>query len=133
MHHWIDNLDPAYALSPQWPTPEARSAWEAFANPARTRRARRWRRQTVVVPDVAWHATAPDPETWLRVTDTNPGKVDIWSTGFDLLGEATVRLVPQRHGVLRARRMPVGTGIVLHYQGPEEVIPASLAGAPLHP
>ncbi|MGC5322702.1 DEAD/DEAH box helicase [Micromonospora arida] len=130
MHHWIDNLDPAHTLSPQWPTPESRSAWEAFTNPARTRRTRRWRRQTVVVPDVVWHAAAPDPETWLRVTDTDPGKIDIWSTGFDLLGEATVRLAQQRHGVLRARRMPVGTGIVLHYQGPEEVSP-SPAGAPL--
>ncbi|MCO1597418.1 hypothetical protein M8C17_19905 [Micromonospora sp. RHAY321] len=66
------------------------------------------------------------------MTDTYPGGINIWSTGFDLLGEATVRLVPQRHGVLRARRMPVGTGIVLHYQGPEEVSP-SPARAPLPP
>lgn len=64
------------------------------------------------------------------MTDTYPGGINIWSTGFDLLGEATVRLVPQRHGVLRARRMPVGTGIVLHHQGPEEVSPSPARRCP---
>lgn len=117
MRRWIDDLDPALAFSPDWPTPESRSAWEAFAYRARTRRSRRWRLRTEDLHDVTWHDAVPDPGTWLRVTNAGPGKVEIWSTGFDLLGQAAIRLNHERQGVLRARRLRTDTGVRLHYRG----------------
>ncbi len=125
MRQWIDNLDPVHALSEDWPTPESRSAWEVFVNPSQTRRSRRWSRRITDIPDVAWYGAVPDPGTWLRVTDANPDKIEIWSTGFDLLGEAVVRLGRDRQGVLRAQRDHVGTGIRLLYRGPGDLFPPS--------
>jgi superfamily II DNA/RNA helicase len=123
MRQWIDNLDPEHALNPDWPTPESRSAWEAFVNPSRTRRARRWSHQTKDVQEVTWYGAAPEPDTWLRITDATPGKINIWSTGFDLLGEATIFLGHERQGVLRARRHRTDTGIRLRYRGPGDLLP----------
>ncbi|MBE1581207.1 hypothetical protein ACFORH_24440 [Amycolatopsis roodepoortensis] len=127
MRQWIADLDPILALDQDWPTPESRSAWEAFTNPLRTRRSRRWRREDEDVQNVTWYGTTPDPGTWLRVTDAAPGKIRIWSTGFDALGEATVLLDQGRLGILRARRHDVGSGIRLIYRGPGDLLPSSNA------
>jgi hypothetical protein len=124
MRQWIDDLDPAHALNQNWPTPESRSAWEAFVNPSRTRRARRWSGQTEDLPNVTWYGPAPDPDTWLRVTDAGPDMIDIWSTGFDRLGKANIRLDRERQGVLRAQRHRADAGIRLHYHGPGDLLPA---------
>jgi hypothetical protein len=123
MRQWIDDLDPAYGLDPEWPTPESRSAWEVFVNPSRTRRARQWSQQTQDVQEVTWYGTPPEPDTWLRITDATPGKINIWSTGFDLLGEAAILLDQERQGILRARRHRAGTGIRLRYRGPKDLLP----------
>ena len=123
MRQWISNLDPALASSPDWPTPESRSAWEAFASQAQTPRSRQWIRQTEDVDAVTWYDAIPQPDTWLRVTDAGPGKIEIWSTGFDLLGEAAIRLNPERLGILRARRLYADTGIQLRYRGPRDLLP----------
>ncbi|MGH3649021.1 MAG: hypothetical protein ACRDTM_17815, partial [Micromonosporaceae bacterium] len=123
MRQWIRDLDPALAFSRDWPTPESRSAWEAFAYRARAPLSRKWSRQTEDLQDVTWYDTAPDPGTWLRVTDAEPGKIKIWSTGFDVLGEAAIRLNPERQGVLRARRLRVDTGVQLRYRGPGDLFP----------
>jgi len=123
MRQWISDLDPDLAFSRDWPTPESRSAWEAFASRAQTRRSRRWIRRTEDVDDVIWYDAVPEPGTWLRVTDAGLGKVEIWSTGFDLLGEAAIRLNPERQGVLRARRLRASTGIQLSYRGPSDLLP----------
>ncbi|WP_229403295.1 hypothetical protein [Micromonospora okii] len=80
-------------------------------------------RSDVRVPEVAWHATAPPSGTWLRVTDTGAGRIEIWSTGFDLLGEASVGLNPDRQGVLRAQSLPPAGGIRLRYRGPDDLFP----------
>ena len=133
MRQWISNLDPELAFSQDWPTPESRSAWEAFASRAQTRRSRRWIRQTEDVDDVTWYDAIPEPDTWLRVTDAGPGKIEIWSTGFDLLGEAAIRLNPERQGVLRARRLDANTGIQLRYRGPGDLLPRAPKQAPPGP
>jgi len=122
MRRWISDLDPLVASSPAWPTPESRSAWEAFASRVKTVRSHRWNRRTYVVDDVTWHGAVPEPGTWLRVTDADAGKIDIWSTGFDLLGEAAVRLIPKRQGVLRAQRLSGGNGVRLVYCGPGDLV-----------
>jgi superfamily II DNA/RNA helicase len=121
MRQWVSDLDPALALSRDWPTPESRSAWEAFASRARTQRSRRWSRRIEDVDDVIWYDAAPDLGTWLRVTDAGPDRIEIWSAGFDLLGEAALRLNPERQGVLRARRLRANTGIRLRYRGPGDL------------
>jgi hypothetical protein len=125
MRQWIDELHPAQALSHDWPTPESRSAWEDFTNPSRTRRLRQWSRQTEDLPDVTWYGEVPEPGAWLRVTDAGPGTIRIWSTGFDLLGEAEILLDVKRQGVLRARRHRADTGIRLIYRGPGDLLPRS--------
>ena len=123
MRQWISNLDPVLASSPDWPTPESRSAWEAFAYRAQTRRSRQWIHRTEDVDDVTWYDAVPEPNTWLRVTDAGADKIEVWSTGFDLLGEATIRLNPERQGVLRACRLRASTGIQLRYRGPSDLLP----------
>jgi hypothetical protein len=129
MRQWISNLDPALAFSREWPTPESRAAWDAFAYRARTERSRQWNRRTEDVDDVTWYGAVPDPGTWLRVTDAGPGKIEIWSTGFDLLGEAAIRLSPERQGVLRAQRLRADTGVRLRYRGPDDLFPRVLKRA----
>ena len=125
MRQWIDELDPAYALRRDWPTPESRSAWEEFVSPSRTRRGRRWSHQTedLYGQNVTWYGSAPELGAWLRVTDAGPDTIEIWSTGFDLLGEASVRLNRERQGILRARRHRLGSGIRLLYRGPGDLLP----------
>lgn len=123
MRRWISDLDPALAFSREWPTPESRSAWEAFAYHARTRRSSRWSRRTEELDDVTWYSAVPAPGTWLRVTDAGPEQIEIWSTGFDLLGQAAVRLNPDRQGILRARRLGNGNGVQLRYRGPGDLFP----------
>ncbi|WP_410663460.1 DEAD/DEAH box helicase [Amycolatopsis sp. lyj-84] len=129
MRQWIADLDPILALDQDWPTPESRSAWETFINRSRTRRSRRWRREDVDVDvqNVTWYGTTPEPGTWLRVMDAAPGKIRIWSTGFDALGEATVLLDQERLGTLRAHRHDAGSGIRLIYRGPGDLLPSSNA------
>ena len=129
MRQWIRDLDPALASSRDWPTPESRSAWEAFAYRAQARRSRQWLRRIEDVDDVTWYDAVPEPDTWLRVTDAGPDKIEIWSTGFDLLGEAAIRLNPERQGVLRARRLRANTGIQLVYRGPSDLFPRALKRA----
>ncbi|MFF3437613.1 DEAD/DEAH box helicase [Streptosporangium sp. NPDC002721] len=123
MRQWINDLDPAQALSEDWPTPESRSAWEAFVTPSRIRRSLQWRSTTEVLQEVTWYETVPDPGTWLRVTDDGQGKIEIWSIGYDLLGEAAITLNRERQGVLRARRLRTSTGIRLLYRGPGDLVP----------
>lgn len=129
MRQWISDLDEALAFSRDWPTPESRSAWEAFAYRARTQRSGRWSRRTEDVDDVTWYDAVPEPDTWLRVTDAGPGQIEIWSTGFDLLGEASIGLNPERQGVLRAQRLGANTGVLLRYRGPDDLFPRALKRA----
>jgi hypothetical protein len=81
------------------------------------------------VDDVTWYGAVPDPGTWLRVTDAGPNTIEIWSTGFDLLGEAAIRLNPERQGVLRAQRLRANTGVRLRYRGPDDLFPRVLKRA----
>ncbi|TWS20929.1 DEAD/DEAH box helicase [Tsukamurella asaccharolytica] len=124
MRQWIRNLDASFSSDPAWPTVESRSAWEAFASRTRTQRSRRWRAQSKRVSDVTWYDAVPDAGAWLRVTGAGAGRVEIWSPGFDLLGEAFVRLNAERQGVLRAKRSRSGPGIELRYRGPDDLDPS---------
>ena len=65
---------------------------------ARISRCRRWRRGREDIHDVTWYGDVPAPKTWLRITDVGADTVQIWSTNFDLLGEARVQLNPERSG-----------------------------------
>ncbi|MFI2281096.1 DEAD/DEAH box helicase [Nocardia beijingensis] len=123
MRQWIETLDPVYADSDHWPTPESRSAWQEFVARSHRRRSRRWRLQRLNLDEVTWFGAAPDHSTWLRVTEDDSGKIAIWSTGFDQLGEAAARLNRNRQGILRAQRQPKGIGIHLIYHGPGDLIP----------
>jgi len=123
MRQWIRDLDPWYAHDEGWPSPESRPAWESFAAHARSPRLRQWRRSTKDLADVTWHGDAPAPKTWLRITDLDADTVQIWSTGFDLLGEAAVQLNPERLGILRAQRLDGSSGIRLIYRGPRDLFP----------
>jgi len=121
MRQWIRDLDPGYSYNAAWPTPESRPAWEAFASHVGRRRLQRWRRRTDDVHEVTWYGDVPVPGTWLRITDLDTNTVQIWSTGFDLLGEAAIELNTNRLGVLRARRLTEGPGIRLMYHGPRDL------------
>lgn len=121
MRRWISDIDPLVASNPAWPTAESRLAWEAFSSRTRTTRSHRWIRRTYNVDEVTWYGTVPEPGTWLRVTDVEPGKIAIWSTDFSMLGEATAYLNPMRQGVLRAQRLSDRDGLRLIYRGPGDL------------
>lgn len=129
MRQWIDDLDPWYADDEAWPSPESRPAWKIFASHARRPRLRQWKRRTEDIDDVTWYGDVPATRAWLRITDLDTDTVQIWSTGFDLLGEATVQLNAQRQGVLRAQRLARTPGIRLLYRGPGDLFSA---GPPSH-
>lgn len=123
MRQWINNLDPSQAYDEAWPSPESRPAWELFSLHARRARLRQWRRRNEDIDDVTWYGDVPDANTWLRITDLGADTVQIWSTGFDVLGEASVRLNPERRGILRAQRLSGSPGIRLLYRGPRDLFP----------
>ena len=127
MRQWIRDLDPWYSDNAAWPTPESRPAWEAFASHVGSRRLQRWRRRTDDVREVTWYGDEPASGTWLRITDLDANTVQIWSTGFDLLGEAAIELNANRLGILRARRLTAGPGIRLTYRGPRDLYPPRAA------
>ena len=122
MRRWINDLDPWYANDAAWPSPESRPAWELFASHASLPSHRQWRRSTEDIDDVTWYGDVPDQRTWLRITDLDAETVQIWSTGFDLLGEAAARLNPERSGILRAQPLADSSGIRLLYRGPLDLL-----------
>jgi superfamily II DNA/RNA helicase len=123
MRQWINDLDPRYAFDAAWPSPESRPAWDLFVSHSRRPRLRQWRRRNEDLDDVTWYQDVPAAETWLRITDLGPDTVQIWSTGFDLLGEASVQLNLKRRGILRAQRLLGSPGIRLLYRGPRDLFP----------
>jgi hypothetical protein len=122
MRQWIRDLDPDLTRLPDWPTAESHATWQEFTN--RTGRSSRtpWARHVERVEDVTWYNIVPEPNAWLRVTDAVPGKAKLWSTGFDLLGEAPIDINPKRQGVLYARRLPGTPGVELRYRGPGDLL-----------
>ncbi|WP_235871182.1 DEAD/DEAH box helicase [Rhodococcus spongiicola] len=122
MWKWIRDLDPRLTQLPDWPTAESHSAWDKFTSRARRPSKTRWARYAKRVEDVIWYDIVPDPNAWLRVTDAGPGKIALWSTGFELLGEARVNINSQRQGVLHARRLLKVQGIEMHYRGPNDLL-----------
>lgn len=123
MRQWIKGLDPWYAYDEAWPSRESRPAWESFVSPARDPGFRQWRRSSEDIEELTWYGEVPAPKTWLRITDLDAETVQVWSNGFDLLGEAAAHLNPERRGVLRARRLSTPTGIRLLYCGPGDLFP----------
>lgn len=121
MRQWIDDLDSRYASNQAWPSRESRLAWETFASHVRRPRLRQWARRNEDIEGVRWHGDAPAPGTWLRVTVRDADTIQIWTTGFDLLGEARVQINPERVGILRAQRTSVSQGIRLLYRGPRDL------------
>lgn len=121
MRQWINDLDPWYAHDKTWPSLESRPAWEMFVSYNRLPGLGQWRSRVVDVNDVTWHGEAPPPSTWFRITELTPDTVQIWSTGFDLLGHASIRLNPKRAGILRAQRLAGASGIRLLYTGPNDL------------
>lgn len=123
MRQWIRDLDPWYAFDKTWPSPESRPAWELFVSRVQRPRVRQWRRRSEVIRNVTWYGEVPTPNAWLRITDLGTDAVQLWSPGFDLLGEANVQLNPGRSGILRAQRLSRSGGIRLLYSGPSDLFP----------
>lgn len=121
MREWIRGLDPDLTESPDWPTVESHAAWLQFTNRADRLRANSWALHVERVEEVAWRGAVPEPRAWLRVTNSGPGRITLWSTGFDALGEALVDINPHRQGVLHARRLSDSSGIELRYRGPRDL------------
>ncbi|TCN27658.1 RAD3-like DEAD/DEAH box helicase [Kribbella orskensis] len=122
MQEWIRDLDPDLTSLPNWPTIESHAAWRDFTNRASRSSRTRWRRHIEEIEDVTWYDIVPEPNAWLRVTDAGRGKVQLWSTGFDLLGEGTIDINSERQGVLHARRLPEPPGVKLLYRGPADLL-----------
>lgn len=126
MRQWINDLDPRYAYDEAWPSRESRPAWQMFVSQAGRPHLGQWRRRNGDIDDVTWYRDVPAPNPWLRITDLGTDTVQIWSTGFDLLGEAAVQLNPERSGNPRAQRLSGSPGIRLLYRGPRDPFPSAL-------
>ena len=122
MREWIRDLDPELTRSPDWPTAESHAAWEEFTNRADQFSTKRWARHAERVDEVTWYDVVPEPNTWLRVTDAGPGRIALWSTGFDPVGEASIDVNSNRQGVLHARRLTDAPGVELRYRGPRDLL-----------
>lgn len=121
MRTWIRDLDPDLTGEPDWPTLESHAAWEEFTTRAGRSGTTRWKLRHVETEDVTWYGQVPEPNVWLRATDAGAGKVELWSTGFDLLGEAPLDINSRRRGVLHARRLSESSGVKLVYRGPGDL------------
>lgn len=125
MRQWLDDLNPWYASTETWPSRESRSAWEEFASHVRRPHLRQWTCSNEDIENVKWHGDTPAQHAWLRVTTRDADTAQIWTPGFDLLGEASVQINPERLGILRAQRMPDSQGIRLLYRGPRDLFPST--------
>ena len=123
MRTWIRDLDPDLTGERDWPTLESHAAWEEFTTRAGRSGNTRWKLRHVSIEDVTWYGKVPEPNAWLRATDAGAGKVEFWSTGFDLLGEAPLDITALRRGVLHARRLRESSGVKLVYRGPGDLTP----------
>ncbi|MFK0008018.1 DEAD/DEAH box helicase [Paenarthrobacter sp. NPDC090520] len=121
MRQWIDDLDPEYAWNDVWPSKEARSAWLSFASHVRRPQLKQWVRAGTETVTTTWLGDPPPPNSWLRITVRDADTIDIWSPGFELLGEANVHINRERLGILRAQRHPDSTAIRLLYRGPGDL------------
>ena len=121
MRTWIRDLDPDFTGEPDWPTLESHAAWENFATRAGRSGTTRWKLRHVEIEDVTWYGEVPQPNAWLRAIRAGAGKVELWSTGFDLLGEAALDINARHRGVLHARRLPKSSGVKLVYRGPGDL------------
>ena len=54
--------------------------------------------------------------------DAGPGRIALWSTGFDPVGEASIDVNSNRQGVLHARRLTDAPGVELRYRGPRDLL-----------
>lgn len=124
MRQWIDDLTAEYASNAKWPSPESRAAWEDFVLLVRHPHFHQWTPNNEAIEDVRWHGDIPTPNAWLRITVRDANTVQIWTPGFDLLGEANVQINPERLGILRAKRIPKSQGIRLMYRGPRDLFPS---------
>ncbi len=122
MREWIQNLNRDLTDLPDWPTTESRAAWQEFTNRTTRSSRRRWELQVETINDVTWYGVTPEPSTWLRVTNAERDRVRLWSTSFDLLGEAAIDINPDRRGVLHARRIRDAPGVQLRYRGPTDLL-----------
>jgi superfamily II DNA/RNA helicase len=122
MREWIHNLDRDLTDLPDWPTTESHAAWHEFTNRTTRSSARRWERHVETISEVTWYGAIPEPSAWLRVTNAERGRIRLWSTSFDLLGEAAIDINPNRRGVLHARRIRETRGVELRYLGPTDLL-----------
>ncbi len=120
MRAWIARLDPDMTRSAEWPTSQSHDAWWDFVSHAGRPRRRRWRRQTERIDNVTW-SDAPEPHSWLRVTNGPKNVALLWSPGFEAVGSAEARLNPSRQGMLHARVLAGGRAIELVYRGPGDL------------
>ncbi|MGV9747788.1 DEAD/DEAH box helicase [Rhodococcus zopfii] len=125
MRTWIRELHPDLTSLMDWPTAETHSAWEAFASRVNRSSEMQWTEDEIQVEEATWYANIPSPNAWLRATDDGSGKVLLWSTGFDPLGEVCVSINPARQGILHARRLPNVQGVTLQYRGPGDLFAPS--------
>ena len=121
MREWIETWT---QTSPGYRTgrPLSRTRPGKSSQAAPTVQQNEWARHVERVEDVTWYDIVPEPNAWLRVTDAGPGKVALWSTGFDPLGEACIDINSNRQGVLHARRLPDTPGVELRYRGPRDLL-----------
>jgi superfamily II DNA/RNA helicase len=133
MRQWIKDLPPSLVQNSDWPTAESHKAWSQFTNHANQPDSFPWVQQIEQVEDVQWDAGAPAAGAWLRVTDISLGVVELWSAGFDFLGEAHVDINPDRQGVLHARRRTDTAGIELRYRGPSDLLRTTPSNSSDHP
>lgn len=121
MREWLNDLDPRYASNEAWPSPESRPAWGTFASHLRQPHLRQWTSSHLDIENVRWYRDVPSPDAWLRVTSRDNASVQIWTPGFELLGEADVQISPERAGILRAQSLQDSRGIRLLYRGPGDL------------
>jgi len=105
MHQWIDDLDPWLAFDLTGDPGIPGGVGEVANPPGPAGHADVPR--NVDVPEVTWYATVPAIGRGCASPMRTMPKSRIWSTGFDLLGEAAVDLAQQRPGSFR-QRPPAG-------------------------
>lgn len=122
MRQWVDSLPASLADDESWPTSGSRNAWTRFVRRiGQIEYASAWSRQILEVEDVQWNGHVPDEGEMLRVTDLDLGVLELWSPGFNYVGEAHAYINPDRRGAMHARVAADSNGVVLHYRGPKDL------------
>jgi superfamily II DNA/RNA helicase len=104
-----------------WPTPETNSLWRSFVDGMRPDAQKKWKKSSGVLASKWYGQPNLDVDSALRIVGSSDGsKGQILGPDYELLGEVSAALAPDRLGLLLATVKEKGKSVAWTYLGPDD-------------